>query len=167
MNRAGRVQGAVDVSGHPSVEELMVAADILVLDYSSIFFDFALTGKPAATYVPDLAYHRDVERGLYGDRPLEPELCPSLSTTTGSHPGCSGASAASTPLRGAARRRRPIRHRSWTTSRGSVNGLLVSWTDRRQEERMSHISQKIGKKNCDENVRGSGGRGRPLCESWR
>ena len=70
MNRAGCVPGMIDVSGYPSVEELMLAADILVSDYSSIFFDFALTGKPAVVYVPDLASYRDVERGLYGDWPL-------------------------------------------------------------------------------------------------
>ena len=74
MNRAGRVPGAIDVSGYPSVEELMVAADILVSDYSSIFFDFALTGKPAVAYVPDLTFYRDVERGLYGRWPLESGL---------------------------------------------------------------------------------------------
>ena len=70
MNRAGSVPGMIDVSGYPSVEELMLAADILVSDYSSIFFDFALTGKPAVVYAPDLASYRDVERGLYGDWPL-------------------------------------------------------------------------------------------------
>ena len=74
MNRAGRVPGTIDVSGYPSVEELMVAADILVSDYSSIFFDFALTGKPAVAYVPDLTFYRDVERGLYGCWPLESGL---------------------------------------------------------------------------------------------
>ena len=70
MNRAGCVPGMIDVSGYPSVEELMLAADILVSDYSSIFFDFALTGKPAVVYAPDLASYRDVERSLYGDWPL-------------------------------------------------------------------------------------------------
>ena len=70
MNRVGCVPGMIDVSGYPSVEELMLAADILVSDYSSIFFDFALTGKPAVVYAPDLASYRDVERGLYGDWPL-------------------------------------------------------------------------------------------------
>lgn len=70
MNRVGCVPGMIDVSGYPSVEELMLAADILVSDYSSIFFDFALTGKPAVVYAPDLTSYRDVERGLYGDWPL-------------------------------------------------------------------------------------------------
>lgn len=74
MNRAGRAPGMIDVSGFASVEELMLAADVLVSDYSSIFFDFALTGKPAVVYAPDLACYRDVERGLYGDWPLDSGL---------------------------------------------------------------------------------------------
>ena len=69
MNRARPGPGLVDVSRYPNIEELMMAADVLVSDYSSIFLDFALTGKPAVVYVPDLEHYRDVERGLYGDWP--------------------------------------------------------------------------------------------------
>lgn len=69
MNRARPGPGLVDVSRYPNIEELMMAADVLVSDYSSIFLDFALTGKPAVIYVPDLEHYRDVERGLYGDWP--------------------------------------------------------------------------------------------------
>ncbi|TFH52057.1 glycosyltransferase [Actinomyces viscosus] len=69
MNRTRPGKGMIDVSRYPSVEELMVAADVLVSDYSSIFFDFALTGKPAVIYAPDLEHYRDVERGLYDDWP--------------------------------------------------------------------------------------------------
>ena len=69
MNRARPGPGLVDVSRYPSIEELMMAADVLVSDYSSIFLDFALTGKPAVVFVPDLEHYRDVERGLYGDWP--------------------------------------------------------------------------------------------------
>ena len=69
MNRVRPGPGLVDVSRYPNIEELMMAADVLVSDYSSIFLDFALTGKPAVVYVPDLEHYRDVERGLYGDWP--------------------------------------------------------------------------------------------------
>lgn len=69
MNRARPGPGLVDVSRYPNIEELMMAADVLVSDYSSISLDFALTGKPAVVYVPDLEHYRDVERGLYGDWP--------------------------------------------------------------------------------------------------
>ena len=47
----------------------MLAADVLVTDYSSIVFDFRLTGKPIVVYVPDLERYRNVERGLYGGWP--------------------------------------------------------------------------------------------------
>ena len=56
MNRARPGPGLVDVSRYPSIEELMMAADVLVSDYSSIFLDFALTGKPAVVFVPDLEH---------------------------------------------------------------------------------------------------------------
>ena len=59
--------GAADVSGHPSVSDLCLAADVLVTDYSSIMFDFAVTGKPMFFLVPDLAQYRDQTRGFYFD----------------------------------------------------------------------------------------------------
>lgn len=35
-----------DLSGYPDVADLYLAADVLVSDYSSAMFDFAVTGKP-------------------------------------------------------------------------------------------------------------------------
>ena len=63
----------VDVSRYPRLEDLMLAADVLVTDYSSIVFDFRLTGKPIVVYAPDLEHYRDVERGLYGGWPERAE----------------------------------------------------------------------------------------------
>lgn len=58
--------GAKDVSAYPHVEDLMAVADILVTDYSSIAYDFELTGGTTVHYVPDCtSYER--ERGLYPD----------------------------------------------------------------------------------------------------
>ena len=34
--------------------ELLSVVDILISDYSSIFFDFLITGRPIVFYVPDL-----------------------------------------------------------------------------------------------------------------
>lgn len=62
-------RNVVYVSQYPRLEDLMLAADVLVTDYSSIVFDFRLTGKPIVVYVPDLEHYRDVERGLYGGWP--------------------------------------------------------------------------------------------------
>ena len=64
------VPGVVDVSYHPDVAELYLAADVLVTDYSSTMFDFAATGKPMVFYAYDLAAYRDTLRGFYFD--LEP-----------------------------------------------------------------------------------------------
>ncbi|HEU4571830.1 MAG TPA: CDP-glycerol glycerophosphotransferase family protein [Candidatus Limnocylindrales bacterium] len=57
---------AIDVSDHPSINELMLASDVLVTDYSSTVFEFALLERPIALFAPDLeAYER--ERGFYVD----------------------------------------------------------------------------------------------------
>jgi CDP-glycerol glycerophosphotransferase len=53
--RHSRVAGKVwDVSGHPEINELLLAADVAVLDYSSIRFDWLITGKPVVFFAPDL-----------------------------------------------------------------------------------------------------------------
>ena len=55
-----------DVSDHPDINELLHVADVLVTDYSSVIFEFALLGRPMVFYAPDLeAYER--ERGFYLD----------------------------------------------------------------------------------------------------
>ncbi len=60
---------ATDVSRHHDVTELMLLADVLVTDYSSVMFDFANSGKPMVFYTYDYQdYVRD-ERGTYFDLP--------------------------------------------------------------------------------------------------
>ncbi len=56
-----------DVTTYPDVTRLYLAADLLVTDYSSVFFDFALTDKPVLFLVPDLEQYRDELRGFYLD----------------------------------------------------------------------------------------------------
>ncbi|TQN44319.1 CDP-glycerol glycerophosphotransferase [Blastococcus colisei] len=58
---------ARDVSRHPDVGELYLAADIMVTDYSSTMFDFAVTGKPLLLYTYDYERFRDQLRGFYFD----------------------------------------------------------------------------------------------------
>lgn len=71
MSRRGPVasEQVVDVTSYQSLEELMLAADVLISDYSSILHDWALLKRPAVLFTPDLAYYRDAERGFYGDWP--------------------------------------------------------------------------------------------------
>src|SRR5699024_12356898 len=43
-----------DVSAHQNINELLTAVDILITDYSSLPFEFALLHRPMIFYVPDL-----------------------------------------------------------------------------------------------------------------
>lgn len=70
----------VDASYYPDVRDLYLAADVLVTDYSSAMFDFAVTGKPIVLYAYDLEKFRDEVRGFYVD-PLEVAPGPVVRTT--------------------------------------------------------------------------------------
>lgn len=64
----GRVR---DVSDHGSVEDLYLAADVLITDYSSAMFDYAVLDRPVAIYAPDWDAYR-LARGVYFDVTAEP-----------------------------------------------------------------------------------------------
>lgn len=66
-----------DVSRHPVVEELCLAADALITDYSSIMFDYACLDRPIISYVDDWEVYAKA-RGVYFDL---------LSETPGNTPG--------------------------------------------------------------------------------
>lgn len=67
VERGTDVPGVLDVSGHPDINDLYLAADVLVTDYSSAMFDFAITGKPILLFAYDVEHYRDVLRGFYFD----------------------------------------------------------------------------------------------------
>ncbi|MBC9718163.1 CDP-glycerol glycerophosphotransferase family protein [Streptomyces sp. TRM66268-LWL] len=56
----------LDVTGHPRVEDLCLAADALITDYSSLMFDYACLDRPVITYAPDWQAYR-LARGAYFD----------------------------------------------------------------------------------------------------
>lgn len=63
--------GERDVSAWPSVNELLLATDLLITDYSSIGGDFMLLNRPVIYYQPDRGdYGR--ERSLYFDPDQSP-----------------------------------------------------------------------------------------------
>jgi CDP-glycerol glycerophosphotransferase (TagB/SpsB family) len=68
LHREGRVR---DVAAHPSVEELCLAADALITDYSSIMFDYAVLDRPIVVHAPDWETYRAM-RGTYFDLMEEP-----------------------------------------------------------------------------------------------
>jgi CDP-glycerol glycerophosphotransferase len=57
----------VDVSSYPEIQELYLASDVLVTDYSSVFFDYAALRRPMVFYAYDLEAYRDNLRGFYLD----------------------------------------------------------------------------------------------------
>ena len=56
-----------DVSQYPDINELYVVSDLLITDYSSVFFDYANLKRPILFYMYDLAAYRDDIRGFYLD----------------------------------------------------------------------------------------------------
>ncbi len=78
----GRHEGGglvLDVTGHPDVNELILASDAAVLDYSSLRFDYALTDKPMIFLVPDLEKYDAVRGGVIPFAPTAPG--PHVTTT--------------------------------------------------------------------------------------
>jgi len=59
-------ENIIDVSDCQNINELYFAADILISDYSSCFFDFGLLGKPIICFAPDLQEY-ELNRGLCVD----------------------------------------------------------------------------------------------------
>lgn len=55
----------VDVSSYSDINELYIAADILITDYSSVFFDYANLKKPVIFYMYDLEEYANDLRGFY------------------------------------------------------------------------------------------------------
>ncbi|MFY1635756.1 bifunctional glycosyltransferase/CDP-glycerol:glycerophosphate glycerophosphotransferase [Solwaraspora sp. WMMB335] len=74
----GRVR---DMSAHPVVEDLYLAADVLITDYSSAMFDYAVLDRPIVIYAPDAAAYA-MARGVYFDITAEP---PGAVATTFGH----------------------------------------------------------------------------------
>ncbi len=75
LHAAGRI---LDVSGHPRIEDLCLAADVLVTDYSATMFDYAVLDRPIVIHAPDWDVYRTL-RGTYFDLLAEP---PGIVTTT-------------------------------------------------------------------------------------
>jgi CDP-glycerol glycerophosphotransferase len=68
LHEQGRLR---DVADHPSIEDLCLAADVLVTDYSSIMFDYAVLDRPIVVHAPDWQVYVAM-RGVTFDLPSEP-----------------------------------------------------------------------------------------------
>ena len=60
----GFVYNASDVD---DINDLYVISDMLITDYSSVFFDYANLKRPMIFYMYDLDYYRDESNGFYFD----------------------------------------------------------------------------------------------------
>ena len=71
---------AFNLSKYDDITEIYLMSDILITDYSSVFFDFANLKRPMLFYTYDLDKYRDVLRGFYIN--MEEELPGPLVFTT-------------------------------------------------------------------------------------
>ncbi|MBE5928363.1 MAG: bifunctional glycosyltransferase family 2 protein/CDP-glycerol:glycerophosphate glycerophosphotransferase [Lachnospiraceae bacterium] len=69
-----------NLSKYDDIAELYLISDILITDYSSVFFDYANLKRPMLFFTYDLDKYRDVLRGFYID--MEKELPGPLVFTT-------------------------------------------------------------------------------------
>lgn len=56
-----------DFSDYEDIRELYLISDVLITDYSSVFFDYAILKRPIYFYTYDLDEYRDSLRGFYLD----------------------------------------------------------------------------------------------------
>lgn len=56
-----------NASGHDDINELYIISDMLVTDYSSVFFDYAILKRPVLFYMYDLEEYANDVRGFYID----------------------------------------------------------------------------------------------------
>ena len=65
---SGRSDGnVIDVTTYPEINDLILASDAAILDYSSLRFDYAVTRKPMIFLVPDLDDYSGGVRGFLYD----------------------------------------------------------------------------------------------------
>ncbi|MDZ5711296.1 CDP-glycerol glycerophosphotransferase family protein [Jeotgalibacillus haloalkalitolerans] len=58
---------AYNVSGYADIRDLYLVSDLLITDYSSVFFDYANLKRPMIFFVYDIDKYRDDLRGFYID----------------------------------------------------------------------------------------------------
>ena len=54
-----------DVCAYEDINDLYIISDILITDYSSVFFDYGILKRPILFYMYDLKYYQDTVRGFY------------------------------------------------------------------------------------------------------
>src|SRR5699024_9675578 len=57
----------IDMSKYEDIRDLYLISDILLTDYSSVFFDYAILNRSVLFFTYDLESYRDNLRGFYFD----------------------------------------------------------------------------------------------------
>lgn len=67
MEISGFEDFAYDISSYADISELYLVSDLLITDYSSVFFDYAYLKRPILFYPYDYEIYKDELRGFYLD----------------------------------------------------------------------------------------------------
>lgn len=59
------IQGVVNVTEYPDMQELLAISDVLITDYSSCIWDFSVTLRPSFIYATDLSEYIAGDRDFY------------------------------------------------------------------------------------------------------
>lgn len=71
-NRAARRPGLIDVTDYPEINDLVLASDAAIVDYSSLRFDLGVAGVPMVFLVPDLERYKGDRGALMDYEPTAP-----------------------------------------------------------------------------------------------
>ncbi len=58
-------ENCVDVSPESNLNMILKRTDLLITDYSSIFYDYLILKRPIIFYAPDVQHYEEYERGFY------------------------------------------------------------------------------------------------------
>ena len=69
VNQGERLEceNVIDVSSYQDINDLFLISDILVTDYSSVFFDYSILKRPFFFFTPDFEEYESELRGFYLD----------------------------------------------------------------------------------------------------
>ncbi|WP_217136035.1 bifunctional glycosyltransferase/CDP-glycerol:glycerophosphate glycerophosphotransferase [Leucobacter chinensis] len=66
-SKTDETETVIDVTYYPEINDLYRVADLVITDYSSVMFDYAVTKKPMVFFAPDLEQYGEGVRGFYLD----------------------------------------------------------------------------------------------------
>ncbi|WP_411954043.1 CDP-glycerol glycerophosphotransferase family protein [Alkalibacillus sp. S2W] len=65
LDLSGFEEFVIDVSSYTDIRDLYIISDVLITDYSSVFFDYANLKRPIIFYAYDIEKYRETLRGFY------------------------------------------------------------------------------------------------------